>query len=123
MPQHYDDVHDTDPRRDRREDIPPWADLEAWLAVRQAAKLVHYQDPSSGRITPMKEWQSRHAPSLGARARSILNNLLFPPSYITKCEEALGLYLSDIQMADRPGFWRSRRSNAPAVFKGVRHFG
>lgn len=102
----YSDPVDNYPR-EQRATVSAWADQEAWQAFRTA----------SG------DWKRRHAPSIGARARAILNTLLYPPSYITKCEEALGLYLSDIQNADRPGFWSPRRSNAPAVLKGVRHYG
>src|SRR5205809_120793 len=103
--------------------VPEWADHEAWEALYTARRKVWYLDPSSGGRTAMAEWKARQAPSEGARARSILNNLMYPPSYIAKCEAALALYLSDVQNADRKGFWRPRRSNAPQVFKGVQHYG
>jgi hypothetical protein len=104
-------------------DIPHWADTEAWNALHQANHTVWYLDPSSGKRTSMAEWKARHAPSVGARARAILNTLLYPPSYVTKCEEALELYVSVSQNADRKGFWSPRRSNAPQLFKGVRQWG
>jgi hypothetical protein len=103
--------------------IPEWADKEAWEAMHLARRKVWYLDPSSGKLNWVQEWQARHAPSVGARARAIINTLLYPPSYIQKCEDALALYLSLPQNADRPGFWTPRRSNAPKVFKGVRHYG
>lgn len=117
----YDDPVAEEPREERPQ-VPAWADQEAWDAFRQASRRVSYTDPFSGLTRHDQEWKARNAPSIGARARAILNMLLYPPSYITKCEEALGLYLSDLQNADRPGFWSPRRSNAPAV-RGVRHYG
>lgn len=110
MADNYDYDYDEPVAEEAREErpiVPAWADQEAWSAFRAASR----------------DWKRRQAPSIGARARAILNTLLYPPSYILKCEEALGLYLSDVQSADRPGFWRPRRSNAPVVLKGVQHYG
>ena len=104
-------------------DIPQWADKEAWEALNQANRRVSYLDPQTGKVWQLKEWQARQAPSAGARARSILRNLLFPPSYISACELALALYLSEPQNADRHGFFSPRDSNAPQRFTGVKHFG
>lgn len=103
----YDDVEDDGPR-EYRPVVAHWADREAWEALNSAAK----------------DWKRRQAPSIGARARAILNTLLFPPSYIRHCEEALELYLSPVQNADRKGFWAPRPSNVPAVRqRGVQHYG
>ena len=96
---------------------------EAWEALNAANRRVPYQDPVTGKMWNLKYWQARQAPSVGAMARSILRNLLFPPSYISACELALALYLSDEQNADRRGFYRQRRSNAPQRFDGVKHYG
>lgn len=56
-----------------------------------------------------QEWERRGAPSPGSRASAILGNLLYPPSYIAKCREALTWYLSDTAMAERTGFYRPLR--------------
>ena len=96
---------------------------EAWEAMNRANRRISYQDPVTGKVWQLKEWQARHAPSVGARARAILRSLLFPPSYISACELALAQYLSDDQNAERRGFHRARRSNAPQQFKGVQHWG
>lgn len=102
---------------------PDWADREAWDAFNQANKREPYTDPNTGKVWMLKNWQRRQAPSVGARARAILRNLMYPPSYISACELALAQYLSDGQNADRRGFDSRRRSNAPQVFNGVRHWG
>lgn len=96
---------------------------EAWAAMQAANRREPYTDPSTGKVWMLKNWQRRQAPSVGARARSILRNLMMPPSFISACELALSLYLSDEQNSDRRGFYRVRRSNAPQRFTGVRHFG
>ena len=57
---------------------------EAWAAYVQARK----------------DWRERDAPSVGARAGSILRNLLYPPSYIRACEDALKLYLAPWQQVE-----------------------
>ena len=57
---------------------------EAWAAFLQARK----------------DWKRREAPSVGARAGSILRNLMMPPSYIAGCEAALKLYLAPWQQVE-----------------------
>ena len=96
---------------------------EAWEAMNAAIRRERYVEPGTGKVWYLKNWQIRHAPSVGARAGAILRNLMYPPSYISACEIALALYLSDEQMSERRGFYRPRRSNASQVFTGVRHFG
>lgn len=96
---------------------------EAWEALNRANQRERYTDPQTGKVWMLKNWQIRQAPSVGARARAILRNLMFPPSYISACEIALALYLSEDQNSDRRGFFRQRSSNAPQRFTGVKHFG
>lgn len=74
---------------------------EAWNALNQA----RFKCPGDTK----QEWERRGAPSPGARASAILGNLLYPPSYIEKCREALTWYLSDEAMAERTGFYRAQR--------------
>lgn len=47
------------------------------------------------------DWKQRGAPSLGARAKSILRTHLDRPSHYDRAEEFLGLYLSQEQMIER----------------------
>jgi hypothetical protein len=56
-----------------------------------------------------QNWKRRGAPSVGARARALLRDLLYPPSYIARCERALALYLSDRQLVERDGPAQRRR--------------
>ena len=107
----------------REDDIRYEHEREAWDAFNQANRRVPVVNPITGKVQWLKEWQARQAPSVGARARAILRNLLYPASYITCSELALARYLSDEQNADRRGFWRPRRSNAPQVLGGPRYFG
>ena len=66
---------------------------EAWAAFLQARK----------------DWQRRDAPSVGARARSILRNLMMPPSYINACLVALDLYLAPWQKVEHGDMGRQPR--------------
>jgi hypothetical protein len=103
----YDDPEDDGPR-EYRPAVRTWADWEAWQAINSA----------------IKDWKYRQAPSVGARARAIINLMLYPPSYLRQCEEALTLFLSDKQLSERPGFWEPRPSNVPAVRqRGPQHYG
>jgi len=68
-------------------------EAEAWAAFIQARK----------------DWQERAAPSVGARAGSILRNLMMPPSYIRQCEEALKLYLAPWQQVEHGEMGRQPR--------------
>lgn len=84
----------------------------AWEAFQQARRRVPEIQPDGSTIY-LQEWQQRHAPSVGARALAIVRNHLAPPSYIAAVEEALKLYLSDAQLAERRGFYSPRRSMEP----------
>lgn len=60
----------------------------------------HEREAWAAFIQARKDWQARDAPSVGARAGSILRNLMYPPSYIRACEEALKLYLAPWQQVE-----------------------
>lgn len=95
----------------------------AWSAFMAARERVLHTDPITGKQQWMQDWQHREAPSVGARARAILHTTMHSDSFMALAEAALRLYLGESQNADRRGFWRPRKSNAPQVFQGVRHFG
>ncbi len=101
----------------------PEHERAAWAAFMAAHERVQRTDPATGEQQWMQEWQYRQAPSVGARARAILHTSLHSDSFMELAEAALRLYLSDEQMSERRGFAPKRRSNAPQVLKGVRHFG
>lgn len=84
-------------------------DKEAWEAFMQARRDTGKRVLFQGTLRTVQEWEDRGAPSVGARALSILRNMMYPPSYIAKCEAALALFLSDRQRAERFGFNARRK--------------
>lgn len=83
---------------------------EAWDALIQARRFTGRVVLEDGKPRRTQEWEDRGAPSPGARARAILRALLFPPSYIARCEAAVALYVSESQNAERGGVHRPRRA-------------
>lgn len=91
--------------------------------MQTARERVVRTDPGSGKQQTLQEWQYRQAPSVGARALAILHSSMYSDSFMQLAEAALRLYLSEEQMAERKGFYRSRKSNAPQKVQGVQFFG